>query len=81
MIRIHRHYCPHSQKLKQLPRDTDLSNLSEGCMRNQKSYLKNMHGLMIEALETQTTPIALLMPRGQEIRIIQNLQGIVATSF
>ena len=40
-----------------------------------------MRDLMTEALETQTTPIALIMPCGQEIQIVQNLQGMVTTSF
>ena len=63
------------------PWDADLSNRSDGCMRNRKSYLRYMCGLMTEALETQTISIALLMPHGQEIRIVQNLQGTVMTSF
>ena len=63
------------------PRDADLSNRSDGCMRNQKSYLRYMCGLMVEALETQTMPIALIVPHNQEIRITQNLQGAVATTF
>ena len=40
-----------------------------------------MCGLMVEALETQTMPIALIVPHNQEIRITQNLQGAVATIF
>ena len=40
-----------------------------------------MRGLMTKASETQMTPIALIMARGQEIRIVQNLQGMVMTSF
>ena len=39
----------------------------------EKGYLKYMHDLMAEALETQTMPIALTMPRGQRIRVVQNL--------
>ena len=44
------------------PWDADLSNQSDGCVRNRKSYLKYMRGLITEVLETQTTPIALIMP-------------------
>ena len=61
--------------------DVDLSNRSDGCMRNQKGYLKYMCGLMTEELETQTMPIAFITPRGQKIWIDQNLQGMVATSL
>ena len=39
-----------------------------------------MFDVMTKALETQMMPIALLMPHGQEIRIVQNLQGTVTTS-
>ena len=40
-----------------------------------------MRDLMTKVLETQMMTIALIMPRGQETRIIQNLQGTTTTSF
>ena len=47
----------------------------------EKCYLRYMRNLMTKELETKTTPVALIMPRGQEIRVVQNLQGTVTTSF
>ena len=39
MVKSNQHYGPSSRKLKQLPSNVDLSNQSDGYVRNQKGYL------------------------------------------